>query len=212
MDPLFHNNHLLLSFSLTYTNKLNLLFSFTFVTNLLSNTALLLGRFPSFVTSVMKHSLTGSFIVLATAAIVDYVNGEPIPSPGYYQSTLNGSLRYATRLYPRQEAVHMMVVTIPETDTVSSQVYPGSDYKEYRTVFETVYEIAYNLYPYGTVCHPETAHSTAYPGSSDIIYHTDSRQAESLKQSQEVQFNTQIMDETVTNIHLVTTTADTGGL
>ena len=146
----------------------------------------------------MKHSLSASLLALAsvalqaTAAVVDYVDGELISSSSYYQ-------------YHTKWATTTCYETITKTsgcsydggdyagdyagdyETVSPQVYPGPEYNDYKTIYETVYETAHPYpyesahpypyesalpYPYETVCHPETVYSTVYPDSSDIIYHT----------------------------------------
>ena len=145
----------------------------------------------------MKHSLSASLLILgsaalqATAAVVDYVDGEPIPSSSYYQ-------------YHTKWATTTCYETITKTpdcsynggdyagdyETVEPQVYPGPDYNDYKTIYETVYETAHP-YPYETaqpypsdiVCYPETVYSTVYPESSDKMYHT---------------FTASGMDETVT--------------
>ena len=139
----------------------------------------------------MKRSIAAPLLTLATltfhatAAVVDYVSGEPISSSGYYQ-------------YHTKWITTTCYQTITKTkdcsggsgdfagdyETVSPEVYPGQDYSDYKTVYETVYETAYPYpsekapygtaqpYPHETVCYPETIYSTVYPESSDINYHT----------------------------------------
>ena len=140
----------------------------------------------------MKHSLSATLHVLtlaalaldATAAVVDYVSGEPISSSGYYQ--------YHTK-WITTTCYHTVTKTkdCPSGggglaggyETVSPRVYPGQDYySDYKTVYETVYEAAYPYpseithaygpYPHEIGCYPETIYSTVYPESSVIDYHT----------------------------------------
>ena len=73
---------------------------------------------------------------------------------------------------------------VGDYETAHPQVYPGQDYNDYNTVYETVYEKGYPAYPseiassYGMaqpyphepVCYPETVYSTVYSEPSD--YHT----------------------------------------
>ena len=135
----------------------------------------------------MKHSLAGSLVILATitlqatAAVVDYSSGEPITSSGYYQYHTKWvtTTCYETMTKTR-DCSYDGGDFVGDYETVSPQVYPGPDYKDYKTVYETVYETAYPYpykasepLPYETVCYPETVYSTVYPDSSaDIVYHT----------------------------------------
>ena len=147
----------------------------------------------------MKHSLFASVFTLATvslqakAAVVDYVSGAPISSSGYYQYHTKWvtTTCYET-ITKSNDCSYDGGDFVGDYETVSPQVYPGPDYKDYKdynTVYETVYETAYpypypdeaaSSYPYETaqpypsdiVCYPETVYSTVYPESSDKIYHT----------------------------------------
>ena len=116
---------------------------------------------------------------------MDYTSGEPITSSGYYQYhtkwvtttcyktlTKTGDCSYGGSSDAGGDLAE-------GNETVSPHVYPGTEYNDYKTVYETVYETAspyaYGTalpYPYEMVCHPETIYSTVYSDSSDIVSHT----------------------------------------
>ena len=178
----------------------------------------------------MKQSLAGSALVLAivalhaTAAVVDYVSDGPITSSSYYQ-------------YHTKWVTTTCYQTITKTkdcsydggdyagdyETVTPEVYPGPDYKDYKTVFETIYETAYpypyktaqpypyeaaHSYPYSSVCYPETVYSTVYPDSSNVIYHTFTESGLDETVTGSLIYHT--MDETVIDTVTATPSGDPG--
>ena len=143
----------------------------------------------------MKHSIAAPILAIAilalqaTAAVVDYVSGEPISSSGYYQYHTKWvtTTCYETITKSKDCSYDGGDFVGDYYKTVSPQVYPGPDYKDYKTVYETVYETPYphpyeiastypyetaQPYPYDPVCYPETVYSTVYPESSHTIDHT----------------------------------------
>lgn len=136
--------------------------------------------------TIMKHSLAAYLLTLttitlqATAAVVDYSSGKPITSSGYYQYHTEWvtTTCYETMTKTR-DCSYDGGDFAGNYETVSPQVYPGPDYKDYKTVYETVYETpnpypykTSEPFPYETICYPETVYSTVYPDSSGIVYHT----------------------------------------